>query len=109
VLTVVVCAVTVVVSVSALFSPALMNLFTRDLAQLRSGQWWRGFTPVLVQSDGWGQLAFNLLGLAVIGAALERRVSRPCWVLVGRWGAASSFSPSTTALRRSALPTTSRT
>jgi membrane associated rhomboid family serine protease len=82
VLTVVVCAVTVAVSVAALFSPALMDLFIRDLAQLRAGQWWRAFTPVLVQSDGWGQLAFNLLGLAVVGAALERRVSRPCWPLV---------------------------
>lgn len=57
VLTAVVCAVTVAVSVAALFSPAVMDVFTRDLAQLRAGQWWRAFTPVLVQSDGWGQLA----------------------------------------------------
>jgi membrane associated rhomboid family serine protease len=92
VLTVVVCAVTVVVSVAALFSPTLMDLFTRDLSQLRAGQWWRGFTPVLVQSDGWGQLAFNLLGLAVIGAALERRVSRPCWVLVFLLGGSGSIA-----------------
>jgi membrane associated rhomboid family serine protease len=82
VLTVVVCAVTFAVSVAALVSPALMDLFIRDLVQLRAGQWWRGFTPVLVQSDGWGQLAFNLLGLAVVGAALEGRVSRPCWALL---------------------------
>jgi membrane associated rhomboid family serine protease len=92
VLTVVVCAVTVAVSVAALFSPTLMNLFTRDLSQLRAGQWWRAFTPVLVQSDGWGQLAFNLLGLAVIGAALERRVSRPWWVLVFLLGGPGSIA-----------------
>jgi len=92
VLTVVVCAVTVVVSVAALFSPTLMNLFTRDLSQLRAGQWWRGFTPVFVQPDGWGQLAFNLLGLAVVGAALERHVSRPCWVLVFLLGGPGSIA-----------------
>ena len=92
VLTAVVCAVTVAVSVAALFSPAVMDLFTRDLAQLRSGQWWRAFTPVLVQSDGWGQLAFNLLGLAVVGAALERRVSRPLWALVFLLGGPGSIA-----------------
>lgn len=92
VLTVLVCAVTVAVSVAALFSPTLMNLFTRDLSQLRAGQWWRAFTSVLVQSDGWGQLAFNLLGLAVIGAALERRVSRPWWVLVFLLGGPGSIA-----------------
>jgi hypothetical protein len=92
VLTGVVCAVTVAVSVAALFSPTLMNLFTRDLSQLRAGQWWRAFTPVLVQSDGWGQLAFNLLGLALLGAALERRVSRPWWVLVFLLGGPGSIA-----------------
>lgn len=92
VLTVVVCAVTVAVSVVALFSPTVMNLFTRDLAQLRAGQWWRAFTPVLVQSDGWGQLAFNLLGLALLGVAVERRVSRPWWVLVFLLGGPGSIA-----------------
>ena len=92
VLTVVVCAVTVAVSVAALFSPTLMNLFTRDLSQLRAGQWWRVFTPVLVQSDGWGQLAFNLLGLALLGVAVERRVSRPWWVLVFLLGGPGSIA-----------------
>jgi hypothetical protein len=92
VLTVVVCAVTVAVSVAALFSPTLMNLFTRDLSQLREGQWWRAFTPVFVQSDGWGQLAFNLLGLAVIGAAVERCVSRPWWMLVFLLGGPGSIA-----------------
>jgi hypothetical protein len=86
------CAVTVAVSVAALFNPTLMNLFTRDLAQLRAGQWWRGFTPVLVQSDGWGQLAFNLLGLALLGTAVERRVSRPWWVLVFLLGGPGSIA-----------------
>ncbi len=73
VLTAVVCAVTLAVSVAALFSPTLMRLFVRS-PQLRAGQWWRTVTPVLVQPSGWGQLAFNLLGIGVIGAALQRHL-----------------------------------
>jgi membrane associated rhomboid family serine protease len=92
VLTAVVGAVTLAVSVAALVSPALMNLFTRDLSQLRAGQWWRALTPVLVQSSGWLQLAFNLLGLLVVGAALERRVSRPCWALIYLVGGPGSIA-----------------
>ncbi len=73
--------VTLTVSVAALASPALMQALTRNLAQMRAGQWWRIITPVLVQPDGWGQLVFNLLGLAVVGVALEQRTSRPVWTL----------------------------
>jgi membrane associated rhomboid family serine protease len=61
--------------------PALMDLFVRDLPQLRAGPWWRAAMPVPVQSDGGWQLGFNMFGLAVVGAALERRVSRTCWAL----------------------------
>lgn len=72
---------TLAVSLAALASHPLMRLLTRDLAQLRTGQWWRVITPVLVQPDGWGQMVFNLLGIAVVGAALERRASRAAWTL----------------------------
>lgn len=72
---------TLAVSVAALASSALMHAMTRNLAQLRAGQWWRLITPVLVQPDGWGQLVFNLLGITVVGAALERRTSRAAWTL----------------------------
>lgn len=74
-------AVTLAVSLAALASPALMQITTRNLAKLRGGQWWRMFTPVLVQPDGWGQLAFNLLGLTIVGSALEHRTSRRAWTL----------------------------
>jgi hypothetical protein len=66
-LTAMVFFVTLAVSVAALVSPALMRLFVRDLPQLRAGQWWRVVTPVVVQPSGWGQLVFNLLGIAVVG------------------------------------------
>jgi membrane associated rhomboid family serine protease len=80
-LTAVVCGVTLAVSIAALASPALMRLFVRN-PQLQTGQWWRAVTPVLVQPSGWGQLVFNLLGIAVIGAALQRRLGWAGWLLI---------------------------
>jgi membrane associated rhomboid family serine protease len=77
----VVFAVTLAVSVAVLLSPTLMDQLTRDLSQVRQGEWWRMVTPVLVQSSGWGQLVFNLLGLAVVGSVLESRLSRGMWAL----------------------------
>ncbi|MDQ2814117.1 MAG: rhomboid family intramembrane serine protease [Actinomycetota bacterium] len=82
VLTAVVCGITLAVSMAALASPALMRLFVRNAPHLRTGQWWRAVTPVLVQPSGWGQLAFNLLGIAVIGAALQRRLGWASWSLI---------------------------
>ena len=81
-LTVVTCGVTLAVSIAALVSPVLMRLFVRNLPHLRTGQWWRAVTPVLVQPSGWGQLVFNLLGIAVVGAALQRRLGWAGWSLI---------------------------
>ena len=91
-LTAVVFAITLAVSVVALASPALMQLFIRDLSQVRQGQWWRTVTPVLVQSSGWGQLVFNLLGLAVVGTVLEGRLGRTSWAFVYLVGGVGSIA-----------------
>lgn|GEM_PF-898148 len=101
-LTFAVLAVTLAVSVTALLSPALMNASTRDLPQLRAGQWWRVVTPVLVQPSGWGQLVFNLLGLLVVGIALQRHVGWSSWLSiyvvggVGSVAVASAWNPADT-------------
>lgn len=89
-LTGIVCIVTVAFSIAALLSPALMRLMIRDPPRLQGGQWWRTVTPVLVQADGWGQLLFNLLGIAVVGAAVERRMSMPAWALTYTLGGVGS-------------------
>jgi membrane associated rhomboid family serine protease len=81
VLTTAVGAITLAVSVSALLNPVLMRLLVRNQPQLRGGQWWRLLTPVLVQPDGWGQLLFNLLGIVLVGAALQRRLGWGGWLL----------------------------
>ncbi len=38
------------------------------------GPWWRVVTALLVQTSGWGQLAFNLAALAVVAPVAERRL-----------------------------------
>ncbi|MEI2778466.1 MAG: rhomboid family intramembrane serine protease [Tetrasphaera sp.] len=83
-------AVTAAVSVAALLDPALEHLLTRDAALVRAGQWWRLITPILVQPDGWGQFAFNLAGVAVVGAAIERR--RAPWLVPFLVGGVASIA-----------------
>lgn len=92
VMTAVVAAVTMAVSVAALINTSFMGVTSRDLGRLRSGQWWRVASPVFVQSSGWGQLAFNMTGLVVVGAALERRLSRPAWILLFLVGGVGSVA-----------------
>jgi membrane associated rhomboid family serine protease len=92
VVTAVVLVVTVVASVSALANAAVMRAMTRDVGELRHGQWWRIVSPILVQSSGWGQLVFNMSGLVVIGAALEQRLSRPIWIVVYLVGGVGSIA-----------------
>jgi membrane associated rhomboid family serine protease len=80
-MTATVVAITTAVSVAALINTKVMGAMTTDLGKLRGGQWWRLLSPVMVQPSGWAQLAFNMTGLAVVGAALERHVSRPAWIV----------------------------
>ncbi|MCJ1715122.1 rhomboid family intramembrane serine protease [Curtobacterium sp. VKM Ac-2922] len=78
--TVVVLVVTATVSVVGLVDPQLGAMLTRDGVLVRDGQWWRLVTPMLVQPDGWGQFAFNLLGIVIVGAALEQRRPARLWL-----------------------------
>ncbi|WIB59777.1 rhomboid family intramembrane serine protease [Curtobacterium sp. MCLR17_007] len=77
----VVTIVTAAVSVAAVVHPSLTAVMIRDGELVRAGQWWRLVTSILVQPDGWGQFAFNLLGIAVVGSALEQRRSERVWLL----------------------------
>ena len=81
VLTATMFAVTLALSVAAIANTGLMRLLVTDLPRLRSGQWWRLVTPVFVQPSGWGQLIFNVLGIAIIGIALQRRLGWAGWLL----------------------------
>jgi hypothetical protein len=58
----------------------LVPALERNPDEIAAGQWWRAVSSFLVQGEGWGQYVFNTLGLAVLGAAVER-LRGPWWWL----------------------------
>jgi membrane associated rhomboid family serine protease len=71
---------TVIVFTITMAVTALQFVFPVVLAQLRrspemysSGEWWRFLTPLFVHSEGWPQIIFNGLCLAILGPMVERR------------------------------------
>jgi membrane associated rhomboid family serine protease len=69
--------------------PSVLAALRRDLPAVQAGEWWRLLSPLLVQSDGWPQFAFNFAGLAILGAAIERRCGRWWWLALVLAGAAA--------------------
>ena len=51
--------------VAQLLRPALLGLGMRDSAAVRSGQWWRLATAIVLQDGGWIGAVVNLVALAV--------------------------------------------
>jgi len=72
-------ALTLVVGVVGLISPAVLDALERTPAAV-DGQWWRWLTAMLVQDGGWAGTLSNLLFLVALGAAAEQVVGRPQWV-----------------------------
>jgi rhomboid protease GluP len=50
--------------------------------EFRTGQWWRIFTPILVNPEGWHQIIFNAAMLLVVGTAAERVFGRLDWAVL---------------------------
>ncbi|MEZ0094216.1 rhomboid family intramembrane serine protease [Streptacidiphilus sp. EB129] len=71
---------TALVGAVQLAHPAVLHLLQRDPDALHSGQDWRLVSPVLVQSSGWTQYAFNLTGSLLVGVAVEPYWGRTRWV-----------------------------
>ena len=78
--TAIVAAVTVAVSVPALALPGLVRALEQVPQAIWRGQWWRLVSPVFVQGYGLRQFAFNLLGIVLAGAAVERHYGRWRWL-----------------------------
>lgn len=68
---------------------AMVPALQREPGGLRSGQWWRLVTPLLVQTLGWYQVVTNLVTLMLFGVIVE-------WLL-GRWRWALLFAAGTAA------------
>lgn len=71
---------TAVVGFPALLVPAMTTAMQQDPAAVADGQPWRLITPLVVQGYGVGQYLFNLLGVVLVGVAVERRYGWGRWV-----------------------------
>ncbi|NUO56270.1 MAG: rhomboid family intramembrane serine protease [Hamadaea sp.] len=71
--------VTAVVNLWAAADGGVLRALERDPAGFSAGGAGRLVTALLVQSDGWAQLVFNLLTLAVFGYLVEAYLGRWRW------------------------------
>jgi hypothetical protein len=85
VLTVAVLSTTIGFTCAEHLHPALLGLLRRDPVALSHYQWWRLFTPLLVQPDPWPQALTVFLLFLIIGAQSERVCGR------GRLGSSCIF------------------
>lgn len=89
-MTLVLAAVTAVVSILGNLNPDILAALGRDRDALLAGQWWRLITPLFVQDGGWAGTVFNLVALLIIGSFAESLYGRG--VLVGVYFAAGLVS-----------------
>jgi len=47
-----------------------------------SGQWWRLASSMLLHGGGWPHILFNLLGIVIVGAAVERHFGWWRWLTI---------------------------
>ncbi len=69
------------------FFPILIVALERTPGMLASGQWWRLITPILINPEGWLQITFNFLGIAIIGTIVERLFGSRRWLVLYLVGA----------------------
>lgn len=80
--TVIVTLVTALGAAAQLNDPGVLERFRSNYPALHDGEWWRWFTPLLVQSAGWGQILFNIGSLIVVGVIAERRFGTLRWLVL---------------------------
>lgn len=59
----------------------VLRLLERTPEALASHEYWRLITPLFVHSDGWRQIAFDFLAIAVLGYIVERIYSNKFWLI----------------------------
>lgn len=75
-------AITGVVTGLQFIFPEVLSTLRRSPDAFSTGQWWRLVTPMFVQADGWPQVIFNFIGLAVVGPAVEWRFGSRRWLVL---------------------------
>jgi len=78
--TLAVLSITIVSTGLQMLDPQVLSALRRNPAALAAGEWWRMITPLFVHSDGWVQIIVNLIGIAVVGAQVERLFGSWRWL-----------------------------
>lgn len=65
-------AVTLAVNILQLVFPQILPAFRRDLDALHAGEWWRIFTPLFVQAEGWIQICINTAAALIFCPLCEK-------------------------------------
>jgi len=74
--------VTVIITGLQFFFPALIPVLERTPEALAARQWWRLITPVFINPEGWRQITFNFLGIAIAGTMVERLFGGRRWLIL---------------------------
>jgi membrane associated rhomboid family serine protease len=62
--------------------PRLITALERTPTMLTHHEWWRFITPVLINPEGWRQIAFNAAALLILGAIVEREFRAQRWLAI---------------------------
>lgn len=81
-LTATVAVVMTLIFAAQLAVPAVVDGMQRGPGIVDEGQWWRLFGALLVQPSGWGQFAYNTIGLVLVGVVVERSYGRARWLVI---------------------------
>jgi rhomboid protease GluP len=72
--------VTCVATGLGLAYPTVTMTLERRPTLLESREWWRLLSPILVNPEGWRQVAVNAIGLVAVGTALELLSNARTWL-----------------------------
>lgn len=82
IVTMAVLGVTALVTIAQFVWPQVLEYLRRTPDALRSGQWWRTFSPLFVHAHGWPHLLFNLFWISATGIVVERRFGPIRWLVL---------------------------
>ena len=80
VVTTIVFIVTMTVTSLQFIFPVVLSELRRSPEMYSSGEWWRFITPLFVHTEGWPQIVFNGLCLAILGPVVERYYGPYRWL-----------------------------
>ncbi len=64
------------------FTPTILTVLQRNPQALLQGQWWRFFSPLLIDSDGWLQFVTVSIGFLCVGISAQHWLGWWRWLLL---------------------------